>query len=84
MPKKKVEIIEPTVLNAKGKTKLNACAYARVSTDSEEQEGSFNNQKEYYEEKIKNLANHHFVGIFAEYIAPVEHPRPVKLNSSVA
>lgn len=66
MPKKKVEIIEPTVLNAKGKTKLNACAYARVSTDSEEQEGSFNNQKEYYEEKIKNLPNHHFVGIFAD------------------
>lgn len=39
--------------NVEGKI-LNVCAYARVSTDDEEQLNSFEAQKEYYTEKIQS------------------------------
>ena len=77
MPKKKVEIIEPTVLNAKGKTKLNVCAYARVSTDSNEQKDSFINQQKHYENMIKSNDSYNYVGVFAdEAISGTTDKRP--------
>lgn len=37
MSTKRVEIIEPITQRVEAKKKLNVCAYARVSTGSEEQ-----------------------------------------------
>lgn len=45
---------------------LKVCAYARVSTDSEEQQTSYNSQIEHYSEQIKNTPNCKFVGIYAD------------------
>ena len=40
------------------------CAYARVSTDTEEQLTSYSSQISYYTEKIKSNPDWEFVGIF--------------------
>ena len=45
---------------------LRVCAYARVSTDSEEQKTSYESQKQHYEELIKGNPNWEFVGIYAD------------------
>lgn len=42
------------------------CAYARVSTDNEEQLTSYSSQINYYTEKIKSNPNWEFVGIYAD------------------
>lgn len=42
------------------------CAYCRVSTDSEEQQTSYNSQIKHYSEKIKSTPNWEFVGIYAD------------------
>ena len=42
------------------------CAYARVSTDNEEQLTSYSSQINYYTEKIKANPNWEFVGIYAD------------------
>lgn len=46
--------------------KKRVCAYARVSTDSEEQLTSYTSQIKYYKEYIKSKANWTFVGIYAD------------------
>lgn len=46
--------------------KERVCAYARVSTDLEEQESSFKTQIEYYTEYIKSNPDWDFVGIYAD------------------
>jgi DNA invertase Pin-like site-specific DNA recombinase len=74
---KKVEIIEPIKKRKEQKKKLNVAAYARVSTGSEEQRDSFENQKNFYEEKIKSNADYNFVGVFAdEAISGTTDKRP--------
>lgn len=45
---------------------LRVCAYARVSTDSEEQQTSYNSQIVHYKEQIQNTPNCKFVGIYAD------------------
>ena len=50
MPKKKVG----SQAASAEKRKLRVAAYARVSTDNEEQEGSYEIQVEYYTTLIKN------------------------------
>jgi site-specific DNA recombinase len=45
---------------------LNVCAYARVSTDDEDQLNSFEAQKEYYTEKIQSNPSWRFAGIFPD------------------
>ena len=45
---------------------IEVCAYARVSTDDEDQINSYKAQKEYYEEKIKSNPKWRFAGIFAD------------------
>lgn len=48
------------------KGNLRVCAYARVSTDKEEQINSYNSQLKYYEEKIKTRSDWIYAGIYAE------------------
>ena len=52
-------------LNASGK-KVRVAAYCRVSTDHEEQEGSFKNQVDYYTKLINNNPDWELAGIFAD------------------
>ncbi|MHC1747348.1 MAG: recombinase family protein [Cellulosilyticaceae bacterium] len=58
----KVTILEPEVILKKKKV----CAYARVSTGSESQGESLENQVQYYTNKIKTNPDYEFVGIFAD------------------
>ena len=46
--------------------KLNVAAYARVSTDQEDQKTSFESQQSYYLEKIYNNPKWNFVDIYAD------------------
>ena len=48
------------------KGNLRVCAYARVSTEKEEQINSYNSQLKYYEEKIKSNSNWKYVEIYAD------------------
>ena len=48
------------------KRKLRVAAYCRVSTEQEEQQGSFNNQMEYYTNLIKSNPDYELAGIFAD------------------
>lgn len=55
----------------------NVAAYARVSTLQEEQELSYNSQKEYYEAYIRSVPNWNFVGMYADQgISGVREDRP--------
>jgi len=45
---------------------LRVCAYARVSTDSEEQLESYQSQVRYYTELISNNSEWQFVGVYAD------------------
>lgn len=66
-----VKVIEPTrnlhthKLNVE-RTKRKVAAYARVSTDSDDQENSFDAQKSFYERYIKENPLWDFVGIYAD------------------
>lgn len=60
----RVRIIEPTLKVQKQKKR--ACAYARVSTDSEKQGDSLENQIQYYENIISNNPDYEFAGVFAD------------------
>lgn len=46
--------------------KKRVVAYARVSTDSEDQKNSYDNQKRYFERIIKANDNYEFLGIYAD------------------
>lgn len=46
--------------------KIRTCAYCRVSTDSEEQETSYNSQIEFYTDYITKNSSWLFVGIYAD------------------
>lgn len=64
-----VEVIAPTTicLNKKEDNKLIcACAYCRVSTDSEDQKTSYESQRIYYKNMIENSPLYEFVGIYAD------------------
>lgn len=65
-----VEIIKSNLktenVNISLKKKLNVCAYARVSTDTDEQLTSYESQIRYYTEKIKSNHEWQFVGIYAD------------------
>jgi len=62
--KKKGRINRTTGEEIKGN--LRVCAYARVSTEKEEQINSYNSQLKYYEEKIKSNSDWKYVGIYAD------------------
>jgi len=50
--------------------KLRIAAYCRVSTDSDEQETSYETQVSHYTEYIKSHSEWELAGIFAEIIVP--------------
>src|SRR5690554_4468689 len=64
---KVIEAIDPFLsLDEKGETKkLKVCAYARVSTDEEEQQNSFENQVNEYEKRINENPKWKFSGMYA-------------------
>ena len=62
MPKKKVGSQAPS----EEKKKLRVAAYARVSTDNEEQEGSYDIQVKYYTGLIKGNPDWEFAGVYAD------------------
>lgn len=46
------------------KAKIRVAAYARISKDGEEQEGSIENQIEYFEKQIKSNPEYEFVNVY--------------------
>ncbi len=59
------------------KKKIKVCAYCRVSTDSSEQENSLDNQRDYYEEKIKSNPSYEFVDVYYDFgISGFKEMRP--------
>lgn len=57
--------------------KLRAAAYARVSTDSLEQESSLTNQTEYYEALLGGNPQYEFVGVYSDQgISGFKEARP--------
>ena len=66
---KKITVIPATTTsesNQTQKNKIRVAAYCRVSTDHEDQEGSFRNQVDYYTNLINNNPDWVMVGIFAD------------------
>lgn len=59
----KIKKIEP---ECKEQAKIKVCAYARVSTDSDSQENSLENQIATYESLIKSNPEYEFVGVYAD------------------
>lgn len=57
--------------------KLRVCAYARVSTEAEEQENSLENQISYYKEFINNNSNYEFINVYYDFgISGFKEKRP--------
>ena len=66
---KTVRVIPPTILPEQAKPsnkQLRVAAYCRVSTDSDEQEMSFEAQRSYYTDKIMRNPEWAMAGIFAD------------------
>ena len=59
----RVRIINPSLYGGQHK-KLNVCAYCRVSTGSDEQTLSFENQTSTYKRLIKSNPEYEFAGIY--------------------
>lgn len=59
----RIKVIQPI---AQEKKKLRVCAYARVSTDSQKQEDSLENQTSTYERIIQSNPEYEFVGVYAD------------------
>jgi len=60
----KLEPIQKVV--AASDRKLRVCAYARVSTETEEQKTSFDTQVKYYSKLIAGKSDWEFAGIYAD------------------
>ena len=70
-----VKVIEPILKNSMVKKKV--CAYARVSTDSLEQEDSLDNQTSYYQTYIESNPEWEFAGIYSDQgISGFKEKRP--------
>ncbi|HOH95417.1 MAG TPA: recombinase family protein, partial [Bacilli bacterium] len=67
---KTIEVIMPhkidTSLTKTNKTKLRVAAYARVSTDEDDQVNSFKSQIDEYTERITSNPDWDFIGMFAD------------------
>ena len=60
----KVRIIEP--VQPREEKRKRVCAYARVSSDSEAQGESLENQTTYYQDLIESAPEYEFAGVFAD------------------
>ena len=68
---KRVTVYEPTITNVVYDNQFNfrkprVAAYARVSTEQEEQQSSFESQVAYYEHYIQSNPNWEFVAVYAD------------------
>ena len=66
---RRIIVIQPNRKASKStasRTKLRVAAYCRVSTEEEEQQGSFEIQKLYYTEKIESTPEWEVAGIYAD------------------
>jgi site-specific DNA recombinase len=84
--KREVIIIPATITENSSNTfaQKNTAAYCRVSTDSEEQLTSYENQLEYYKEKILRNPEWQFAGIFAdEGISGTQTKKRVEFNNMI-
>ena len=71
--------MEVTVIRAaqKKKERLRVAAYCRVSTDSDEQESSIENQKAHYKERIESNPDYEYAGIYYDQgISGFKEKRP--------
>ena len=67
MPKiTKIAATTNRVMNSINFVKRKVCAYARVSTDSDEQFTSYEAQKDYYEKYIRSKPEWEFVGVYSD------------------
>ena len=74
-----IKVIQPLVERKQERKKV--CAYVRVSTDSAEQEDSYDNQMRYYKDKIESNPDWEFVGIYSDLgISGYKEKRPGFLN----
>ena len=74
-----IKVIQPSVERKQERKKV--CAYVRVSTDSAEQEDSYDNQMRYYKDKIESNPDWEFVGIYSDLgISGYKEKRPGFLN----
>lgn len=79
---REVQVLQATktALNSRGRNnnyavqidRIRVAAYCRVSTDGDEQLGSFESQKLYYEEKSGRIKN----GRWQEYLQMKQLPEP--------
>lgn len=67
-PQREVQIIpaKRDLITDAEKKRLRVCAYCRVSTDEEAQEGSYELQVQHYTQLIQSNAEWEFVGIYAD------------------
>lgn len=66
---RRIIVIQPNRKDSKSaesRTKLRVAAYCRVSTEEEEQQGSFEIQKEFYTDKINSTPEWKIAGIYAD------------------
>jgi len=66
---RRIIVIQPNRKASKStasRTKLRVAAYCRVSTEEEEQQGSFEIQKEFYTAKINSTPEWQLAGIYAD------------------
>ena len=66
---RRIIVIQPNRKDSKSAescTKLRVAAYCRVSTEEEEQQGSFEIQKEFYTDKINSTPEWKLAGIYAD------------------
>ena len=74
-----IKVIHPSVERELERKKV--CAYVRVSTDSDEQEDSYENQIRYYKDKIESNPDWKFVGIYSDLgISGYKEKRPGFMN----
>lgn len=70
-----IQVIKPKL--ERENKKLRVCAYARVSTEADEQENSLENQMATYEELIKANPAYEFVGLYHDFgISGFKEKRP--------
>jgi site-specific DNA recombinase len=71
----RIRVVKPTALRST--RRLRVCAYVRVSTDSEEQEGSLDNQTQYFTDYINANPEWEFAGVYADHgISGFKENRP--------
>lgn len=66
---REIRVIEPMIFQ--DTAKLRVCAYARVSSDSEDQKNSFASQVNYYTKYIQAHDDWTFVDIYADQGIPI-------------